>query len=239
MKKLGLIGKPLSHSFSAGYFKQKFETLGSSDEYSNYELENIEDVKSLLESGIDGFNVTIPYKIDIIDYLDELTDDAKAMGAVNCVKREGDKYIGHNADWVGFRDSFLELIGNERLPALVLGYGGAAKAVVYALEKLNIQYQVVSRKEGHLSYASIDESIIASNKIIINTTSLGMHPEIETCPEIPYEFITEKHFLYDLVYNPSVTLFLDKGAKNGAKTKNGMDMLLLQAEESWRIWNNL
>jgi shikimate dehydrogenase len=237
MRKFGLIGRPLSHSFSAKYFKEKFEHLGIEDEYKNYELTTIQDVNQLLEQGIDGFNVTIPYKIDIIDFLDELSEDAEAMGAVNCVKRVGSKYIGHNADWVGFRDSLLDLIGECREPALVLGYGGAAKAVIYSLNKLNIAYKIISRKEGHLAYNELNQEIIQNSKIIINTTPLGMHPEIETYPEIPYQYITDTHYLYDLVYNPEMTLFLKKGQDLGAKIKNGMDMLLLQAEESWRIWN--
>jgi shikimate dehydrogenase len=237
MKKFGLIGRPLSHSFSAGYFKKKFEELNISSEYKNYELAEIDEVKQLFELGLDGFNVTIPYKIDILDYLDDLSPDAAAMGAVNCVKREGDKYIGYNADWIGFRDSLLELIGESRPPALVLGYGGASKAVIYCLEQLGISYQIISRKEGHMAYQQLNKDILDEHKLIINTTPLGMHPEVATLPSIPYQYIDGSHYLYDLVYNPPVTAFLQKGQDKGAKIKNGMDMLILQAEKSWAIWN--
>jgi shikimate dehydrogenase len=237
MKKYGLIGRPLSHSFSAGYFKKKFAELNITSEYKNYELEHIDDVKQLFELGLDGFNVTIPYKIDILDYLDGLSPDAAAMGAVNCVKRENDKYIGYNADWIGFRDSLLELIGSSLLPALVLGYGGASKAVIYCLEHLNIPYQIISRKEGHMTYQQLNEQTMDRYKIIINTTPLGMHPEVNTFPSIPYKNLNNTHYLYDLVYNPSMTVFLQRGQHQGAKIKNGMDMLILQAEKSWAIWN--
>ncbi len=240
MKQYGLIGKKLSHSFSPSYFSKKFMELGVNAQYLAYELEQIDEVKTLFAKSINGFNITIPYKEEIIPFLDGLNEDATEIGAVNCVENIDGKFIGHNTDWVGFKDSLLDLIGSSRDNALVLGFGGAAKAVVYALKKLGIKYKIVSRQQGDkfIKYDELNEEIILNHSIIINTTSLGMYPHIDTFPELPYDHISKAHFLYDLVYNPELTLFLEKGKNKGASIKNGHDMLILQAEESWRIWNN-
>jgi shikimate dehydrogenase len=238
-KRYGIIGYPLSHSFSPGYFTKKFHDLGLSDhEYKAYPIQHILELEDVLKQGVVGFNVTIPYKQDVIDQLDSLDESASAVGAVNCVKVDNGKLIGYNTDALGFELSLLDQIGKDfRGKALILGTGGAALAVMYVLKKLGISYQIVSRKQHYLTYESLTDEIIASNHLIINTTPLGMYPKVDQCPEIRYNAITAKHFLYDLVYNPAVTLFLQKGQNKGASIKNGADMLVLQAEKSWEIWN--
>ncbi len=239
MRKYGLIGKSLSHSFSPAYFKNKFESLNILDaEYSSYELSSIDQVKSLINDGIDGFNVTIPYKQAVMAYLTEIEPSAKEIGAVNCVKKIGTAYKGFNTDWLGFRLSLIEFInGNETIKALVLGDGGASKAVCYALKDLDIEFEIVSRNETHLQYHQVDNDCIASHFLIINTTSLGMYPDIDSLPLIPYDNLSTHHFLYDIVYNPAKTRFLEEGEKRKAHIKNGYDMLINQADESWKIWS--
>lgn len=258
MKLLGLIGYPLSHSFSKKYFTQKFEQEGLAQDwqYELFPIETIDEIIALIKkysSGslelpsdltLVGLNVTIPYKEAIIPYVDVLDDTAKEIGAVNCIKIVGDKKIGFNTDYYGFQKSLLGLIGtvhhDKGLRALILGTGGAAKAVAYALQDLGISYQYVSRKrqDNGLVYDQLDESIMASHSLIINTTPLGMTPHTEGCPPIPYDYLSVNHFLYDLVYNPEITTFMKKGVKQGAKVKSGLDMLYFQAEKGWDIWNS-
>jgi len=245
MNVYGLIGYPLTHSFSKKYFSEKFEREGIA--YSSYELFPIEAINLLppiLEKhpNISGLNVTIPYKQAIIPYLDALDDNAAAIGAVNTVKVKDGKLKGYNTDAIGFQVSLMELLGNTDyrvIQALVLGNGGAAKAVIHVLKQLGITYQVVSRTttSNTLAYEAITNEVLATHSLIINTTPLGMSPHYDTYPNLPYTALTPKHFLYDLVYNPEETLFLKYGVSHGAATMNGLKMLYLQAEAAWKIWN--
>lgn len=241
MNQYGLIGYPLSHSFSKGYFTEKFirEDIVNSN-YNTFPIEKIEDFVQLCQqNNFKGLNVTIPYKQSIIPFLDELNEDAQKIGAVNTIKFLGDKKIGYNSDVYGFEQSLLPFLKSHHKEALILGTGGASKAVEYVLKKLNINYKYVSRtaNNGIISYQDINEATINAHHIIINTTPLGMYPNIDAAPEIPYQYISDKHLLYDLVYNPEETLFLKKGKEKNAQTKNGLEMLYLQAERSWQIWN--
>lgn len=243
MKLFGLIGFPLTHSFSEKYFSDKFRKEEIEEcKYELYPLENVEDVRFLFEVNkeLKGLNVTIPYKESVIEYLDDLDDIAQKIGAVNCIKIDEIQRVGYNTDYAGFRDSLKLLLKKHHTKALVLGTGGASKAVEYALNELGIQTTLVSRKEGttELTYQQLTKEIISQHSIIINCTPVGMYPDIQLCPEIPYEFITAQHILYDLIYNPGKTLFLEKGEKQGATIKNGLQMLELQAEYAWEIWNN-
>lgn len=244
MKKYGLIGKILGHSFSQDYFRNKFNVLSLKDHaYENFELKEIEQVSLLLkDDSIGGFNVTIPYKEAIIPYLDDLDDVAKAIGAVNTINRtkEG-ALIGFNTDQIGFRnslDGFLNVSGLSK-SALILGTGGAAKAVEYVLRDMDFDIQYVSRtnKIGAITYEQLDKERINSTDLIINTTPLGTHPNINDCPSIPYEYLTERQHLYDLVYNPEWTKFLKFGQQNSCPVQNGLKMLQMQAEAAWLIWN--
>lgn len=239
MRKFALIGFPLSHSFSPSFFKTKFENEGITDcEYNAFPIQHIIEVQKLLDDKVEGFNVTIPYKQDIIEFLHDMDDCAREIGAVNCVTNINGKLTGYNTDEYGFRMSLLELIGpNFDGKAMVLGTGGAAKAVIYVLKKLEIPHIVVSRKQDYLNYEHLNTQIVAEHQLIINTTPLGMYPHNDKCPHIPFEGISENHYLYDLIYNPSETQFLQRGLSMGAKIKNGADMLILQAEKSWQIWN--
>jgi len=243
MKLFGLIGFPLTHSFSEKYFSDKFRKEEIEEcKYELYPLENVEDVRFLFEVNkeLKGLNVTIPYKESVIEYLDDLDDIAQKIGAVNCIKIDEIQRVGYNTDYAGFRDSLKPLLKKHHTKALVLGTGGASKAVVYALNEMGIQTTLVSRKEGttELTYQQLTKEIISQHPIIINCTPVGMYPDIQLCPEIPYAFITAQHILYDLIYNPGKTLFLEKGEKQGATIKNGLQMLELQAEYAWEIWNN-
>jgi shikimate dehydrogenase len=244
----GLIGFPLGHSFSLPYFTEKFKREGVDAEYRNYPLEDIREFEELIgrEKGLAGLNVTIPYKQEVIPYLDALNRTAREIGAVNtiriCRKDTHMGLVGHNTDVEGFRRSLEEHLGPQHKKALVLGTGGSSKAVVYVLAALGIRYRLVSRnKEGKpagvLSYYELDDSLVKSHALIINTTPLGMHPEVDRCPDLPYGAITKKHLMFDLVYNPAKTLFLSKGEEQGAAIVNGYDMLVYQAEASWEIWN--
>lgn len=247
--KLGLVGYPLSHSFSPGYFASKFGELGYPDsEYQAYSIDDIDKIEQIFSSGVDGLNVTIPYKEKVLPFLDELSDEAYKIGAVNTIKRIGDKWVGFNTDVYGFEQSILkQLDGAVVEKALILGSGGASKAVKYVMSKLDIHYKIVSRKyieEDDLggpmiNYNDVTPEMISDYKLIVNTTPLGMYPNIDNCPDLPYEALSEKHFLYDLVYNPEKTLFLTKGELANSNIKNGFDMLVLQAEKSWEIWNQL
>lgn len=244
MKQFGLIGFPLSHSFSRKYFNEKFvkESIQGVS-YENYPIESIEQFKSLFDApDFMGINVTIPYKQQIIPYLDGLDSSAERIGAVNVVKRMKDgKLIGFNSDYAGFKNSLSQLIpDNFSSKALILGTGGAAKAVEVALQDLNIPYRYVSRtaKESILSYEQLKSIDLNEYQLIINSSPLGMYPNVNDAPDIPYAKLTSNHFLYDLIYNPDVTLFMKKGQEKGAKTLNGLAMLIGQAERAWEIWNN-
>ena len=247
MKKVyGLIGHPLGHSFSEKYFTEKFSADGITDcEYKLFDLSIIDEVKNILlkEQSLQGFNITIPYKEAIFPYLSKLDLHAQQIGAVNVVKLEGGKLIGYNSDYIGFLNSLKNFLSNTNdLKALILGTGGASKGIAYALEQIDIPYQYVSRrnKEKVISYDTLKENpdIVSSHQLIINTTPLGTFPNVTECADIPYNLLTKQHYLYDLVYNPSETLFLKNGITQGAKVKNGYEMLVGQAEESWRIWNS-
>ncbi|HEY5511497.1 MAG TPA: shikimate dehydrogenase [Prolixibacteraceae bacterium] len=248
MQTYGLIGYPLSHSFSKRFFTAYFEKESIDAEYLNFEISNLSLLPAVIKEhpGLIGFNVTIPYKQAIIPYLDSCDPKAAAINAVNTVKvdrTDGTPRLrGFNTDLIGFRDSLRPLLQTHHSQALVLGTGGASKAVVAVLDDLSIPSLLVSRdsKPGtSISYKDLTRKLLGEHTIIINTTPLGTFPKIEGCPEIPFEYITERHLLFDLVYNPPVTQFLQKGAERGATIKNGYEMLELQALAAWKIWNEL
>lgn len=247
MKKYGLIGKRLSHSFSKEFFDAKFQKEGLEDhQYILYELKSIHELMGLIESEpqLLGLNVTIPYKQDVMQYIDHLDFEAKKANAVNtiCIKREGEKLqlYGYNTDIIGFKKSLRPFLTPDHDRALILGSGGASKAIAVVLDELGIPYLRVSRtpKENEISYDGLNKFVMMAHRFIINTSPVGTYPEVEECPDIPYEFITESHFLYDLTYNPEESLFLKKAADKGALTVNGRSMLEFQAEAAWQIWNN-
>ena len=246
MKKYGLIGYPLTHSFSKSFFNQKFESEHIDAEYINFEIPTIADFKNVLKQNptLNGINVTIPYKTLVIPFLDELTDNAKAIGAVNVIKLTKGyfgqtKLVGHNTDILGFKQSIEPLLDpTKHKKALILGTGGASKAIFHGLKQLGVESIFVSRtpiKDG-LTYNDLTPAIIEAHTVIVNTTPVGMFPHSDACPDIPYEHITDQHLLYDLLYNPDETLFMKKGKQQGAEVKNGLEMLLLQAFAGWKIW---
>jgi len=241
-REYGLIGKNIDYSFSKRFFSEKFENEDLNCKYSNFNIKNISNVKTILHKPtIYGFNVTIPYKEEIIKFLDVIDETAKTIGAVNTIKKINNKNIGFNTDFIGFEKSLLSLIENKKpKKALILGSGGASKAIKYVLKKLDIYYNTVSRKKGksELIYENLNNEIIKSFKLIINCSPVGTYPNTNNCPNIPYEYLTNDHILYDLVYNPIESLFLKKGRISGCKVKNGLEMLEIQANESWRIWNS-
>jgi len=233
----GLIGYPLSHSFSPSYFKKKFKQEEIVDcKYFAFPIASVQGFDNLIQQELSGINVTLPYKETVMHYLDEIADEAAAVGAVNTIKFKDGKKIGYNTDVFGFEMSLLPLLKEQsHTHALVLGSGGASKAVKHVLNKLNITYQVVSRS-GPLSYKNLTGEDIVKHTLIINTTPLGMHPKLKEKPRIPYQAISDRHLLYDCIYNPQKTLFLKQGEMQGARIKNGLEMLKLQAEKSWEIW---
>jgi shikimate dehydrogenase len=237
MKTFGLIGKSLSHSFSSSYFNEKFfKEKITNTKYLNFELNDISDFPQLIKKqNLSGLNVTLPYKESIIPFLDELSENAKKIGSVNTIQIANGKLIGHNTDVIGFKQSIIPLLSG-RNTALILGDGGAAKAVKFVFNQLNISHKTINRNSS-FDYSDITRELIGSNAIIINTTPIGMMPKIKNYPQIPYELLTEKHLLFDLIYNPKETLFLKYGRANKACTKNGLEMLQIQAETSWSIWN--
>ncbi|HYG39132.1 MAG TPA: shikimate dehydrogenase [Cytophagales bacterium] len=245
MRKFGLIGYPLTHSFSRKYFSEKFEKEHIENcSYELFEIKDIENFPELIskEPLLSGLNVTIPHKKNVISFLDSLDHSAENVGAVNVIKFVGGKLVGYNSDYYGFMMSLREFIGKDTrdLKALILGTGGASSAVQASLKTLNIPFIAVSRNssENTISYEELlNASYVESHKLIINTTPLGMYPKIETLPPIPYEKITSQHFLFDLVYNPRETTFLKMGKSKGAKTLDGLEMLHFQAEKAWEIWN--
>lgn len=239
----GLIGKNIDYSFSRAYFAEKFSTEDINATYVNFDCPDTQAVIELLKanSACAGFNVTIPYKQDVIAVMQEMDEHAANIGAVNVIKPIGDgKFKGYNSDYIGFSESIQPYLKAFHTDALLLGTGGASKAVAYALKKLGILATFVSRKpvEGQLSYEEIDKECIDKHSIIINTTPLGTYPNVENHPDIPYSFLGKKHLLYDLVYNPKETQFLKLGKEKGAQTCNGLSMLKLQAEAAWNIWNS-
>jgi shikimate dehydrogenase len=242
MKRFGLIGKTLKHSFSRSYFEKKFQEQGLVDcLYENYELQSIEEFPGLLTvPELAGLNVTIPYKEEIIRFLHFKNKVVESIGACNCIKVLDGQLHGFNTDAVAFRNSLVKYLQPHHKCALVLGTGGASKAVQYALKELGIDYVLVSRhkKENQLGYEDVGEDTVAGHQILVNTTPLGMYPNVDEDPPIPYRAITQHHLLYDLTYNPPKTRFLQQGETRGAQVVNGYEMLVAQAEESWRIWNS-
>lgn len=242
MSKYGLLGKSLKHSFSPAFFKEKFEKLKlENHSYELLEMENLDNLRSCIqEKMLSGFNVTIPYKELIIPYLDELSEEAKGIGAVNCVKIQEGKWIGYNTDALGFGQSIKPFLHYSHERALILGSGGAAKAIIYQLQKLGLQCLVVSRnpKAGQIQYTDLNEYVFKHHPVIVNTSPIGMFPDLDAYPDIPYQHLSNDHFCIDLIYNPEITLFLEKAKAKGAMILNGKDMLYWQAEKSWDIWNS-
>ncbi|MCG8807606.1 shikimate dehydrogenase [Tenacibaculum finnmarkense] len=245
-KMYALVGKNISYSFSKGYFTNKFKELGlETSEYVNFDIQSIEELSAKIKENkttLKGMNVTIPYKLDVFNFLDEIDKKARKIGAVNTIKisKKG-KLIGFNTDVYGFKKSLKPLLKNYHKKALILGTGGASKAVAYVLKKLGITYYFVSRNpkgKKEVSYQILSKEIIETHHLIINCTPLGTHPNIKDCPDIPYQFIGKKHLLFDLIYNPEITTFLSKGQEKNAAIKNGLEMLEQQAEKAWKIWNN-
>ncbi|MDD5855412.1 MAG: shikimate dehydrogenase [Prevotella sp.] len=245
MDKYGLIGYPLGHSFSKNYFNEKFENENIDAEYINFEIPTIDALPEVLATNpeLRGLNVTIPYKEKVISFLDAVSPEARAIGAINVIKVEhkGNETIlkGYNSDVIGFTKSIAPLLKRHNKKALILGTGGASKAIDYGLKSLGLETVKVSRYErpGTIQYSKITPEIIKEYNVIVNCTPCGMYPNIEECPELPYEAMTEKNILYELIYNPDQTKFMKLGAKQGATVKNGLEMLLLQAFASWEFWN--
>lgn len=248
MRNYGLIGFPLSHSFSKKYFTEKFQREGIEEcSYQNFPIDSIEKLTELIQAdkSLVGINVTIPYKEQVLPFLDEIDADAKEIGAVNTIKisrtNSSIKLKGFNTDVYGFRKPLEEVINSNHTKALILGTGGASKAVAWVLKSLNVKYAFVSRtpkSESDYSYDTLNSEIIHDHKIIVNTSPIGMYPNIKQAPNLPYCSLTDEHILYDLVYNPELTKFLKKGKQKKATLLNGLPMLYLQAEKSWEIWNN-
>ena len=245
MKKYGLLGYPLGHSFSRNYFNQKFEAERIDAEYLNFEIPEIKEIKNVIKENpeLNGLNVTIPYKEQVIPYLDDLDEDARLIGAVNVIKFSKGlfgkvKLKGYNSDIIGFKQSIEPLLKEHHRKALILGTGGASKAVFQGLKQLGVASTFVSRKakEYCITYEEITPKVMEQYTVIVNTTPLGMYPNVNACPDIPYDLLTSDHLLYDLLYNPDETLFMRKGKVKGAVVKNGLEMLLLQAFAAWEIW---
>ena len=243
MRQFGLIGFSLSHSFSKKYFDEKFVREGITDaDFENFSLDTIVLLKELIKNkNLLGLAVTIPYKREVIPFLNEVTDAVKQMNACNCIKIREGRLVGYNTDVVGFELSFVKHLQPQHKNALILGTGGAASAVEFVLQKLGIPYRFVSRKKDDngqlLTYDQLNETILKESQIIINCSPLGTYPKVEEAPAIPYDLITPHHYLFDLVYNPTETKFLRLGKEKGAVIQNGYDMLVLQAEANWKIWN--
>lgn len=247
MDTYGLIGHPLMHSFSRGFFNEKFLSEKIDAQYINFDIPDIEMLKSILAENptLKGLNVTIPYKEKVIPYLDEISDNAKLIGAVNVIKidriKKKIKLKGFNSDIVGFKESIEPLLGEKHNKALVLGTGGSAKAIYYGLKQLIVEPVYVSRTKSEevLTYQDLTPQIMKEYTVIVNCTPVGLWPNVNECPDIPYDLLTPDHLLYDLLYNPNETLFMQKGKEQGATVKNGLEMLLLQAFVSWDIWQGI
>ena len=245
MDKYGLIGYPLGHSFSISYFNQKFADENINAKYLNFEIPSIDDLPQVLDSNLElkGLNVTIPYKEKVMPFLDFISPEARAIGAVNVIKveRQGKKLTlkGYNSDVIGFTQSIEPMLENHHKKALILGTGGASKAISYGLKALGLETVYVSRYErpGTIQYETITPDVVREYNVIVNCTPLGMYPKTEECPNLPYEAMDSKNILYDLIYNPDETLFMKRGAERGANVKNGLEMLLLQAFASWEFWH--
>lgn len=241
-KQFGLVGKNIDYSFSKKYFTEKFEKENLiNHSYQNFDIHSVFEITQIVKNpNLCGLNVTIPYKEEIIPFLDKISKKAKKIGAVNTIKitKKG-KLKGYNTDFFGFQKSLSSLLNEHHKKALILGTGGASKAVAFALKKLGIQYSFVSQKlrRDYLSYDKLNEAIFQEYQIIINCTPLGTFPDINSCPNIPYNLLNSNHIVFDLVYNPEETIFLQKAKQNAATTKNGMEMLVFQAEKAWEIWN--
>ena len=244
MRKFGLIGYPLTHSFSKRYFTEKFEREGIIDAmYELYPIKDIREFPNLIRStpALVGMNVTIPYKQEVLQYIDSREYLPQGLDACNCIKIKNGRTFAYNTDVIGFEKCFVKGLNKKHHQALILGNGGATAAVAYVLNRLNISFDIVSRKihdGSRLTYEMLDQSIMKSHTVIINTTPLGMYPQMVNAPAIPYQFISRDHYLFDLIYNPTKTEFLRRGEENGAITQNGFEMLEIQAEESWKIWNS-
>lgn len=250
MKKIyGLIGYPLGHSFSKNFFNNKFLSENIDAEYVNFEIKDVNELKYVLRENPElcGLNVTLPHKMDVIPLLDNITDNARNIGAVNVIKFKKSRFgkiqlEGHNSDITGFKQSIEPMLDKHiHRKALILGTGGASKAIYHGLKQLGLDCTYVSRTKkgsGNMTYDEITQDIIEDHTVIVNTTPLGMYPKTDTCPDIPYKYLTSNHILYDLIYNPDETLFMRKGKEYGAVVKNGLEMLLLQAFISWNIWNS-
>jgi shikimate dehydrogenase len=244
LKRYGLIGYPLRHSYSKAYFEKKFAKMGlSNHRYDLIEIEQLKDFPSIWDRypDLQGVNVTIPHKINIMHFLDHLDASVHKVQAVNVVKKKQGKLVGYNSDAFGFKKSLTKWIGDNKMSALILGSGGSSLAVQAALDDLDIEYEIVSRfaDKGDMLYTRLirEPEILEEHKLIINTTPVGMYPEVDDGPPIPYEQITSGHWLFDLIYNPKETFFMKEGMKRGAQAKNGLEMLFYQAEKSWQIWN--
>ena len=245
MDKYGLIGYPLGHSFSITYHNQRFADEGINAKYFNYEIPSIDNLTEVLDSNpeLKGLNVTIPYKQKVMEYLDYISPEARAIDAVNVIRviHEGKNTIlkGYNSDVIGFTQSIEPMLEEYHKKALILGTGGASKAINYGLKSLGLETIFVSRyrRPGTICYEDITPEVVKEYNVIVNCTPLGMYPKTEECPFLPYEAMDEKNILYDLIYNPDETLFMKKGAEHGANVKNGLEMLLLQAFASWEFWN--
>ncbi len=245
-QRFGLIGYPLTHSFSKKFFTEKFSTEGIDAEYLNYEIDNVDVLPQIIssDSSLKGLNVTIPYKQQVIKFLDKTDEEADEISAVNTIRiirEDGHIFLeGYNTDIYGFRESIRPLLQKYHHKALILGSGGASKAIIKVLSDLGLETITVSRNpefKDEISYDDLDEGVMESYKVIVNTTPIGTFPKVEGCPAIPFEYINDQHLLYDLVYNPSVTEFMKQGQLRGATVKNGLEMLHLQALASWEIWN--
>jgi shikimate dehydrogenase len=246
MKKYGLIGYPLGHSFSKTFFNQKFQSEKIDAEYVNFEIENIKDLKAIIRENpnLCGLNITLPHKVAVMPLLDSISENAKNIGAVNVIKFKkglfGKLHLeGYNSDIIGFMKSIEMMLNEKHRKALILGTGGSSKAIYHGLKQLGISAVFVSRtpKKECLTYEEITKDVIKEHTVIVNTTPVGMFPKTDESPDIPYRYLTDNHILYDLLYNPDETLFMKKGKAQGATVKNGLEMLLLQAFVSWKIWN--
>jgi len=245
MDRYGLIGFPLEHSFSKDYFNNKFASEGIDAEYVNFEITSIKELKTIIknDSNLKGLNVTIPYKEQVIPFLDHINKDARQIGAVNVIKidrkKKKTKLSGFNSDITGFKQSIEPLLKPYHQRALILGNGGSAKAIFYGLQQLGLEATYVSRQKSSeqlLLYSELSPEVMETHTVVVNCTPVGMWPNVDDCPAIPYQLLTDKHLLYDLLYNPNETLFMKKGEEQGAVVKNGLEMLLLQAFAGWNIW---
>lgn len=241
MDKYGIIGNPLGHSFSKGFFTEKFAKEGIDAQYLNFQIPEIGKLTDVLKENpeLRGINVTLPYKTEVIPFLDELSDEAREIGAVNVVQIRNGHLKGFNSDIIGFTRSIQPLLKPHHKKALILGTGGASRAIRVGLTRLGLEWKYVSRtpREGMITYEDITAETLREYEVIVNCSPVGMFPKVDECPAIPYEFLTADNLLYDLVYNPEDTLFLKRGREQGARGKNGLEMLHLQAIASWEFWN--